>query len=562
MQLSREGHAERPVEKSIMRGLLRLLFQFGGPSPILGALLAIGAGVANAATLMVVNSAVNGSTAPSGRIIGLFALLCLASLLASSGSQLIHARLVQGTISRVRATLCRKILDSSLTSIEKAGPSNLLIALTDDVGTITNAAAMLPAAFTSIAVVLASLGYMAWLSLRGFLFIAVLTVIGFAAFSALRAPSYRFGTAARRDKEDIFRHLRSLIEGFKELKIHRARREALLSGELAKAAASFRRHNVLVSVFAQSSSSFGLMLFLISIGVFVFAPLGEPKTVVWGYVITILYLQGAIEFLVNQSYEWQRATIAHDRLNSLGISLGAESLSAEVPADAPTQPAQWRRLEMTSVMHRYKREGETTDFRVGPLSLSLTPGEVVFLVGGNGSGKSTLAKMLVGLYSPERGKIALDDVVIDDNNRDWYRQHFSVIFADYFLFDSLLGLHPDTTKLADLLEALKLSGKVTITDGVFSTTNLSSGQRKRLALVCSFLEDRPIYVFDEWTSDQDPAFKRYFYTQILPDLRRRNKAVVVISHDDRYFSAGDRLIKLEDGRQVTMATAQFMAKIL
>jgi putative ATP-binding cassette transporter len=60
--------------------------------------------------------------------------------------------------------------------------------------------------------------------------------------------------------------------------------------------------------------------------------------------------------------------------------------------------------------------------------------------------------------------------------------------------------------------------------------------------------DRPIYVFDEWASDQDPAFKQIFYGDILPALKARGKAVIVISHDDRYYRVADRIVKLERGK--------------
>jgi putative ATP-binding cassette transporter len=100
----------------------------------------------------------------------------------------------------------------------------------------------------------------------------------------------------------------------------------------------------------------------------------------------------------------------------------------------------------------------------------------------------------------------------------------------------------------EYLERLHLNHKVTIKDGVFSTTQLSQGQRKRLALLCAYIEDRPFYLFDEWASDQDPLFKEVFYTQLLPELRSLGKAVLVITHDDRYFGVADRLIKLDYGR--------------
>jgi putative ATP-binding cassette transporter len=89
-----------------------------------------------------------------------------------------------------------------------------------------------------------------------------------------------------------------------------------------------------------------------------------------------------------------------------------------------------------------------------------------------------------------------------------------------------------------------------VREGAFSTLALSQGQRKRLALLTAYLEDRPIYLFDEWAADQDPQFKEIFYHHLLPELRARNKTVLVITHDDRYYDVADRLIKLDYGKLV------------
>jgi putative ATP-binding cassette transporter len=171
-------------------------------------------------------------------------------------------------------------------------------------------------------------------------------------------------------------------------------------------------------------------------------------------------------------------------------------------------------------------------------------------VGGNGSGKSSLAKVITGLYPPKAGMIRLDGKPVDDGNRDDYRQLFSAVFGDFYLFDNLLGTpSPELDAQAtEYLNLLHLQHKVKITGGVLSTTSLSTGQRKRLALLNSYLEDRPFYLFDEWASDQDPLFKDIFYTQILPDLKARNKTILVITHDDHYFHLADRIIKLDYGR--------------
>jgi putative ATP-binding cassette transporter len=208
------------------------------------------------------------------------------------------------------------------------------------------------------------------------------------------------------------------------------------------------------------------------------------------------------------------------------------------------------RIDLVAVTHRYRCEADDVNFTLGPLDLTLPPGELVFLIGGNGSGKTTLAMMLLGLYVPESGQILLDGQPVNDANREHYRQHFSAVFSDFFLFDKLLGLSDSglDEQARVYLDRLKLSHAVRTHDGVFSTVRLSQGQRKRLALLTAYLEDRQVYVFDEWAADQDPVFKNIFYTELLPKLKARGKTVVVITHDDQYFRLADRCIKLDYGQ--------------
>jgi len=230
----------------------------------------------------------------------------------------------------------------------------------------------------------------------------------------------------------------------------------------------------------------------------------------------------------------------------LGLALRSRSESSSVPAAIDPH---WQRLEFRDVAHHYYRPGEESNFVLGPINLAFHPGELVFIVGGNGSGKSTLSKLMTGLYIPDAGEIWLDGQMITSENREWYRQHFSAIYADFYLFDRLLGINnPDLDSQAQAyLKQLHLDHKVTITNGRLSTTELSQGQRKRLSLLTAYLEDRPIYLFDEWASDQDPTFRELFYTEFLPKLKHQGKTIFVISHDDHYFHVADRMIKLDYG---------------
>jgi putative pyoverdin transport system ATP-binding/permease protein len=270
-----------------------------------------------------------------------------------------------------------------------------------------------------------------------------------------------------------------------------------------------------------------------------------------GYTVMLIFMVGPLQVLVSRVSGFNLAEVALQKIEDLERNLTA------LPADVAMQHeprGKFKRLDLIDITHGYRCGGEIDNFIIGPLSLSLVPGEVVFLVGGNGSGKTTLAKLLVGLYVPADGETYLNGQIIIDSNREYYRQQFSAIFHDFHLFDRLLGFDgPELDRDArKYLAQLQLDHAVEIKDGTFSTTKLSQGQRKRLALLTAYMEDRPIYVFDEWAADQDPVFKRIFYHNVLPELKARGKAVLVISHDERYYNIADRIIKLDCGRIVEL----------
>ena len=258
-------------------------------------------------------------------------------------------------------------------------------------------------------------------------------------------------------------------------------------------------------------------------------------------------MEGWLEFrrVLFRSPMLVRANVAIKKVESMGLSLAE---SSEIPMIEETSLQAVQSLELSQINHSYK--GSDGSFHLGTIDLKFTANQLVFIVGGNGSGKSTLAKILTGLYAAESGEVKLNGQSITNENRDWYRQHFAVVFVDFYLFEKLLGMNPATVDIEanKYLELLQIAHKVQIKDGHLSTVDLSQGQRKRLALLTAYLDDRPIYVFDEWAADQDPVFRDVFYRELLPALQRRGKMIFAISHDDRYFHLADRVIKLDYGQ--------------
>jgi putative ATP-binding cassette transporter len=267
------------------------------------------------------------------------------------------------------------------------------------------------------------------------------------------------------------------------------------------------------------------------------------------YALTILFMAGPLTATITMVPVLNRTAVSLKKIEDLGLSLAGQSTEEGVTG-VPAAPPVWQSLQLIEVTHVYHRERENSNFTLGPMNLTFRPGEIVFLVGGNGSGKTTFAKLLTGLYLPEHGHLRLDNVPVTQRSREQFRQLFSVVFSDFFLFETMLGLGDIDvdSRARQYIELLQLQHKVEVKEGKLSTLDLSQGQRKRLALLTAYLEDRTFYVFDEWAADQDPLFKEIFYLQLLPELKARGKTVLVISHDDRYYHLGDRVIRLENGQ--------------
>ncbi|MFL6257623.1 MAG: cyclic peptide export ABC transporter [Pyrinomonadaceae bacterium] len=532
--------------------LVSFLLKYSRRFVALAILAGVISGASNTALLAIINAALVSNKNSGATLVWSFIALCLMLALTRAASELLLLRLGQGALFDLRMRLSRQILAVPLRNLEEVGAPRLFAVLTDDVPAITNVVNMIPVICINTAVVLACLVYMGFLSWVLLLAILGLMVLGILSYQFGVIKALKYLEQAREEGDSLYKHFGSLTDGIKELKLHRRRGEAFLTQVLQTTAASFRRHNVSGMTIYTLAASWGQLLVFVIIGLLIFVLPGFTQisvSTLTGFTIVMLYMMTPLQVVMNTVPTLGRGEVALRKVEEMGLTLAANI------HDGPTEAhdgekATWRSLELNGVTHSYMREGEDSKFTLGPIDLSLEPGGIVFLVGGNGSGKTTLAKLLTGLYAPETGRIYLDGRPITDENRDFYCQHFSVVFSDFYIFESLLGLEsPELDAQAQhYLTQLQLTHKVQVKEGALSTTDLSQGQRKRLALLTAYLEDRPIYLFDEWAADQDPAFKEVFYHQLLPELKSRGKTVIVISHDDRYYYMADRIIKLDYGK--------------
>lgn len=529
--------------------IIWLLIKASWVSATLAILTGIISGVCSARLIALINTAISQNATQS--VILSFVGLAVLAFMTGSLSQFLLVDLSQNSVYQLRLRLSRRILTAPLRQLEQLGPSRLFAVLTSDVEAIANTVFVIPFLCIDVAVVGGCLIYLGWLSGRVFLIVMTCMVIAIVLVQLLLSFAYRFLRLARQEVDQLFTHFRSITDGIKELKLHSGRRQTFFEEDLKGSAATYRRYQKTALKFAALSNGSGQLLFFLLIGLLLYGvPVVLPSAqgVLPAYILTITFVLGPLGNIIQRLPNLASANVSIQKVNQMGLTLTKNAEIETVVTQA--SPRDWQQLKLAEVVHTYHDQEADHLFTVGPIDLTLKFGELVFIVGGNGSGKSTLAKLITGLYVPESGEIHLDNEPIVDTNREWYRQHFSTVFSDFYLFERLISEELSTLdkQAQAYLRKLELEQKVSVQDRQLSTTGLSQGQRKRLALLSAYLENRSIYLFDEWAADQDPVFREIFYTQLLAELKQRGKTILVISHDDHFFHLADRIIKLDYGR--------------
>jgi putative ATP-binding cassette transporter len=533
--------------------LMRLLLRSSRSIVILAAVVGAAGGVTGIALIaQIQRELARDSTAP-GTVAWAFFALCVVAALARAAAQIAMVKVGQGAIAELSLHLVRQTLVLPLRAFETIDSSALLSALTDDIALIANAMVGLPQLCINIPIVIACLVYTGWLAPRSMACGVVFAALGIVAYVLVSARGMKALKRARERQALLVGHFRSLIGGFKELKLHRGRREAYLADSLEPTMASARTEMVRGLAHFAAAEGWGQLAFFGFIGFLLFvAPLIEPisRPTLVSAVLVVLYLMTPLDIILTWVPVLGRAQVSLQRVQALIPTLERGADDGDGRPVPRKRPVLRDSITLEGVTFTYRDGDDEAGFLLGPLDLTLRPGELVILAGGNGSGKTTLVKLVAGLYRPESGHVRIDGHRLGDLDREAQRDLFSVVFADGHLFRDFLGLSADgIAKLArDGLERLGLAPAVRVEGSAFSTVELSQGQRRRLALLGALLEDRPVCIFDEWAANQDPSFKQVFYHKLLPELRSAGKALLVISHDESHFDIADRVIRLQDGR--------------
>jgi len=535
-----------------MRGSLRkLLF-----------MAAIG-GISSAAVLAAINAGAQAAGESENSSLWAIALFLVALTLFIWSQPFVTTTItaeIEAIIHKMRVRLMDAVRRSELLSIDDIGRSRIVAAINSDAGVLTQASNTLVYSMQSVVLIFFISIYVAYLSIAAFIMSVVIVGIAGTVFH-LRSRRLALERARAADQErQLFDRMDDFLDGFKEVRLNKARSVALFDDavEVSRAAANIKI-GAQVQTFRQIVSVQSYMYVLLGAVVFAAPRFGEslggasiPKA-----TTALLFVVGACFGLVQSIPILLNANAAADRLQKLVSDLSA---TASVLPDDTRVLTHFGVIEMRNIVFRYVDKFSDTAFHIGPIDFTLRSGELVFITGGNGSGKSTLLRVLAGLYPPDSGEMTLDGMHVNNDTRDSYRSLFSAIFFDYHLFRRLYGIpEPDPVEIGRLLAQFRLDNKTGLSQGEFRTLDLSSGQRRRLALIVSLLERRPILLLDEWTAEQDPEFRRKFYDELLPQLMQAGKTVVVITHDDRYLDELElpaRRIRMDEGRVVDQRSMQ------
>ena len=544
----------QPATPRTSPGVLRELFNLLKPFRLivsLSVLLGMVGGLSVTVLLATINSALHAENGLTNHVVTLFAGLCVLALISTICSDIGSNYVGQHIIAKLRKELGEKVLCAPISQIERYRSHRLIPVLTHDVDTISDFAFAFAPLAISLTVTMGCMGYLAMLSWPMFLMMLVAIVIGTIIQYIARGYGLNGFAQAREAEDELQKHYNAIAEGAKELRIHRPRRQRMFRNGITRTAQKICDIQVRSINTFVIAKGLGSMLFFVVIGLALAMqslwPSANPG-VISGFVLVLLYMKGPLEHLISTLPIISRAQIAFRRIADL-----SEQFNSPEPhlmlSEQGAQPKTVNSLELVDVGYSFASVDGNAPFRLGPVNVKINQGDIVFIVGENGCGKTTLIKLLLGLYAPQQGQIRLNGQPVSAENRDDYRQLFTTIFADYYLFDDVVqGDMAIPQDAEQYLKRLEISHKVSINEGQFSTIDLSTGQRKRLALVNAWLEERPVLVFDEWAADQDPTFRRIFYTELLPDLKRLGKTIIVISHDDRYFDVADQLVRMDNGK--------------
>ncbi len=530
----------------------------GEKSLFMIAILSILSGFGNALVIFIINQTLDSLTMNPEDYefpVSLLLFFIIGLIVYVVGQQLIRSRLINITNNYVydkRMELTDKILKMYYRNMEELKDGKIQSGLNNDPETVSNFANIIVTGVTALVTLIACFIYLGFINMSGLLVSMVVIIVLVGIYYAVGRRANTAWEHTRDIQNVFFGFINDIIYGFKELNLNMRKRKAF-NEDMSRSCLTYRNKRIYADVQFASAFIVGELLFTLVIGAVAFIfPLifkNIENSTLTSFIFVYIYMTGPVRAILTSIPNIFQMKVSYNRLSELINEISTMEIT-EINDATKDLNNQKVNLELKEVEFAFKNL-EGSDFKVGPINLSFHSSQITFITGGNGSGKSTLAKLLTGLYKADKGEILLNNSNIDLQS---LKEQYSTIYSDYYLFQKLYGVdfEQKERKIEEYLEQLHIRDKVQITNGIFSSTSLSTGQRKRLALLVSYLEDKPILLFDEWAADQDPEYRKYFYNNLLPELKKEGKCIIAVTHDDSYFDVADQLVKMEMGTIVKL----------
>jgi putative ATP-binding cassette transporter len=423
--------------------------------------------------------------------------------------------------------------------------------MVNDINVLTSASLSILEFVTATIVAISCLIFLASISFVLFSITAATALLGIGIYQVGSKKNVRDLQDARKLEDTFVEHFNSILNGFKEIFMEPRKGKIINEQVIIPIANEAYAKNKTAFTGFLTNQIIGQVLFYLlisSVLLFLSVVLKIKSSDTVSFVFTLLYLLSTIETIMVTLPNIMRASVASEQLTNLKKELEEANFNNPLPSTYIAKNA-FEKLVVKDLTFHYGAEEQS--FSIGPISFEVEKGEVVFIYGGNGSGKTTFVNTVLGLCQPASGEIKWNDTRVNADNYSEYRTLFSAVFSDFYLFNELYGIEDvDLEKWDFYLKLFEINEKVKLDGKRFSTTNLSTGQRKRLALIANLMEEKPILVIDEWAADQDPYFRKKFYTVIIPLLKNEGATIIAITHDDKYYKCADKLYKMEEGRLI------------
>lgn len=282
-----------------------------------------------------------------------------------------------------------------------------------------------------------------------------------------------------------------------------------------------------------------------------------------GMMMAVSYIIGQLSSPIGQLISFvqtaQDAKISLERLNEIHNKEDEEQTIESKTNELPTDKS----LCIEDLYFSY--DGADRDYVLNGINLSIPENKVTAIVGASGSGKTTLIKLLLAFYKPNKGKIKIKDISINDINPHLWRQKSGAVMQDGFIFSETIANNiaigediVDKKKLQQAIEVANIKEFIESLPLKYNTkigmegNGISQGQRQRLLIARAVYKNPEFLFFDEATNALDANNEK----TILDNLNNfyKGKTVVIVAHRLSTVQNADNIVVMDKGRVIEEGT--------